>query len=73
MKLIKKEVNKFATSKVKNINIEVKDKINFYFCNRMTEYYDMEEKKLEDIIYNHVHSVSDNSNYLLFNYIFVIE
>ena len=36
----------------KNLNIEVKDKINFYFCNRMTEHYDKEEKKFEEIIYN---------------------
>ena len=27
----------------------------------MTEYYDREEKKLEDIIHNHVHSVDENS------------
>ena len=27
----------------------------------MTEYYDKQEKKLKDIIYNHVHSVSENS------------
>ena len=31
------------------------DKINFYFCNRMTEYYDKEKKKLKEVIYNHVH------------------
>ena len=57
--MIEKKVNKFVTSKFKNLNIEVKDKI--YFCNRMTEYYDKEEKKLKEIIYNHAHSVSDNS------------
>ena len=39
IKLIENEVNKFVSSKVKNLNIEVKDKINFYFCNRMTEHY----------------------------------
>ena len=27
----------------------------------MTEYYDKKEKKLEDIIYKHVHSVNENS------------
>ena len=59
--MIEKEVNKFVNSKVKNLNIEMKDKINFYFYNRMTEYYDKEEKKLEDIMNNHVHSVSENS------------
>ena len=59
--MIEKKVNKFVTSKVKNLNIEVEDKIKFYFCNRMTKHYDKEEKKLEEIIYNHVHSVSDNS------------
>ena len=51
----------FVSSKVTNLNIEVKYKINFYFCNRMTEYYDKEEKKLIDLIYNHIHSVSENS------------
>ena len=34
----------------KNLNIEVKDEMNFYFCDRMTEYYDNEEKKLRDMI-----------------------
>ena len=43
IKLIEKEVNKIVTSKVKNLNIEVKDKVNFYFCNRMTEHYDKED------------------------------
>ena len=37
-------MNKFVTSKVKNLNIEVKDMINFNFCNRMTGHYDKEEK-----------------------------
>ena len=54
-------MNKFVISKNKNVNIKVKDKINFLFCNRMTEYYDKEVKRLEDIINNHVHSVSENS------------
>ena len=37
--LIEKEVNKFVSSKVTNVNNEVKDKINIYLCNRMTEHY----------------------------------
>ena len=32
----------------------MEDNIIFYFCNRITE--DKEEKRLKDIIYNHVHS-----------------
>ena len=51
-------MNKFVSSKVKNLNNEVKDKINFYFCNRMSEHYNKEEKKLKDIIYTHVHPVN---------------
>ena len=31
IKLIDKEVNKFVISKVKNLNMEVKDAIKFYF------------------------------------------
>ena len=65
IKLIAKEVNKFVTSKVKNLSLKVKDKIHLYFCNRMTEYYDEEENKLKDIIYNHVHSVNENSKVYL--------
>ena len=33
--------------KVKNLNNEVKDKINFYFCNRMSEHYNKEEDTIE--------------------------
>ena len=58
--MIENEVNKFFSSKVDNLNNEVRDKINFYFCNTMTEYYNKEENNLKDIIY-HVHSVNENS------------
>ena len=62
IKLIEKEVNKFVSPKVKNLNNEVRDKINFQFCNKMSEHYNKEVKKLKDIIYNQVHSVNENSS-----------
>ena len=53
-------MNEFVGSIVENLNIEMKDKISFYFCNRITEYYNKEERKLKDIICTHVHSVNEN-------------
>ena len=58
--LFEKEVNKFVSSKVRNLNIELRDKMSFYFCNKMTEHYNKEEKKLKNIIYTYVHSVNKN-------------
>ena len=42
MKLIDKEINKFVNCKVKNLQ-KVKNDINLYFCNRMTEHHEKEE------------------------------
>ena len=61
MKYGEKEVNKFVISKVKKPYNEVKVKICIYFCNRMTSHYNKEKKKLQDIIYTHMHSVNENS------------
>ena len=61
IELIEEKVNKFVSSKVEYLNIEVRDKINLLSCNRMTGHYNKEEKKVKDIKYNHVHSVSENS------------
>ena len=46
-KLVENKVNKFVSSKFRNLNNEEKAKINFCFCNAMTENYNKEEKKLQ--------------------------
>ena len=40
-------MNKFVSSKVKNVNNEMKNKVGVYFCNRKTEHYNKEKNKLE--------------------------
>ena len=60
IKLIDKEIKKFVNSKVNIAEKKVKSDINLYFCNRMTEHHENEEKKLKSIISNHVHPSNDN-------------
>ena len=47
----------FVCSKVKNLENKVKDDINLYFCNKITEHYNKEKKKLK---FNHGHVTNEN-------------
>ena len=58
--MLLKLVLEIIIKKRRNGFLQVKDKINLFFCYRMTEYYNKEENKLKDIICNHVHSVNEN-------------
>ena len=45
IKLVDKEIQKFVNSKGEIIETKVKNDLNLYYCNRMTEHHEKEEKR----------------------------
>ena len=65
IKLIDKQIKKFVNFNVKITGKKVKSYINLYFCNRMTEHHEREEKKLKAIISNDVRPSNENHKVIL--------